>query len=237
MPTKSVAEPVAAIVVAAGSGVRLGQGVPKALRVVAGEPLVSRSVRQLAAGGCTVAVVVVAAGLEPDFERVLADAPIPVRLVPGGAERQDSVRAGVDALDSLPEAAGVRIVLVHDAARAFVPGEAVARVVDAVRSGADAVVPVVGVVDTIRAIEGTGSALVDRSTLRAVQTPQGFSREALSAAHDLLARDRHKVTDDASACEYAGYEVVLVAGAREALKITEPFDLAIAEALAARGDA
>lgn len=232
MPSNQLTEPVAAIVVAAGSGVRLGEGPPKALREVAGESLVARSVRQLAAGGCDAAVIVIASGLEPEFERALVDTPIPIRLVQGGAERQDSVRAGVAGIVGLPLVGHAKIVLVHDAARAFVPAEVIARVIDAVREGADAVVPAIPVVDTIRQVVGTHTTLVDRSTLRAVQTPQGFSRIALEAAHEIVAADGVAVTDDATACEYAGYQVVLVEGASEAMKITQPLDLALAEALA-----
>ncbi len=225
-------EPVVAVVVAAGSGTRLGGGPPKALRRVAGRSLVARSVGQLAAGGCTAAVVVVAAGTEDAFAADLADAPIPCLFALGGAERQDSVRHGLDAVRAAPALADCRIVLVHDAARAFVPDEVVARVIDTVRGGAVAVVPVVPVVDTVRAVDGAGSAVVDRSALRAVQTPQGFDRATLVAAHAQVAADGVVVTDDAAACEHAGRAVTLVAGSRRSLKVTEPLDLVFAEALA-----
>ncbi len=227
-------EPVAAIVVAAGSGVRLGEGPPKALRAVAGETLVARSVNQLAAGGCHAAVVVVAAGLEPDFADALREAPIPVRFVPGGAERQDSVQAGIAALADLPGPGDASIVLVHDAARAFVPAEVVGRVISAIAGGADAAVPVVPVVDSVRRIVGDRSEPADRSELRAVQTPQGFRLDALISAHERVTEQGLAVTDDATACEHAGYRVVLVEGDRRAMKVTEPFDLLIAEALADR---
>nr|NLI51441.1 2-C-methyl-D-erythritol 4-phosphate cytidylyltransferase [Propionibacterium sp.] len=225
-------EPVVAVVVAAGSGTRLGGETPKALRVVAGRSLVARSVDQLAAGGCTAAVVVVAAGTEDAFAAALADAPIPCLLTLGGAERQDSVRHGLDAVRAEPALAGCRVVLVHDAARAFVPADVVTRVIDAVRGGSVAVVPVVPVVDTVRALAGATSAVVDRSALRAVQTPQGFDLATLAAAHARLAADGVVVTDDAAACEHAGHPVTLVAGSRRSLKVTEPLDLVFAEALA-----
>lgn len=227
-----IVEPVAALVVAAGSGSRLGGAVPKALRPVAGVPLVARSVAQLAAGGCTDAVVVVPAGLEAAFERVLADAPIPVRLVPGGAERQHSVAHGLAALAAEPPVAA-RHVLVHDAARALVPASVVAAVIAALREGAVAVVPVVPVVDSLRRLVPGGSEVVDRAEYRAVQTPQGFDRGVLVAAHAAVAAAGVSVTDDAAACEFAGFPVVLVPGSRDALKVTEPLDLVIAEALAA----
>lgn len=223
-------EPVAAIVVAAGSGSRLGGDTPKALRTVGGVPLVARSIAQLAAGGVTDAVVVVAAGQQDDMARALADAPIAVRFVVGGAERQDSVRNGLAALDADPPVAA-RVVLVHDAARALVPASVVASVIEAVRGGAVAVVPVVPVVDSLRRLAEHGSEVVDRARYVAVQTPQGFDREALAIAHAAVTEHDAAVTDDAAACELAGYPITLVAGAREALKVTEPLDLVIAEAI------
>ena len=216
-------EPVVAIVVAAGSGVRLGGDVPKAVRVLAGRPLVSWSVESLAAGGVTEVVVVIGDGLQSVFTNALADAPVPWRLVVGGATRQESVARGIAALPAGD------VVLVHDAARPLVPAEVVRGVVEAVRSGASAVIPVVGVSDTIRQVVEVGSVVVDRSRLRAVQTPQGFARDALVTAH--AAANGRDFTDDAAVCEACGYEVVLVPGSRESLKITEPHDLAVAEAI------
>ena len=216
-------EPVVAIVVAAGSGVRLGGEVPKAVRPLAGRPLVSWSVEALAAGGATEVVVVVGEGLQDAFTSALVDAPIPFRLVVGGPTRQESVARGIAALPPGD------VVLVHDAARPLVPAEVVRGVVAAVRAGAAAVIPVVPVTDTIRQVVEAGSVVVDRSGLRAVQTPQGFARDALVAAH--AAANGRDFTDDAAVCEASGYEVVFVPGSRESLKITEPYDLAVAEAI------
>jgi 2-C-methyl-D-erythritol 4-phosphate cytidylyltransferase len=216
-------EPVVAIVVAAGSGVRLGGDVPKAVRALAGRPLVSWSVEALAAGGVTEVVVVVGDGLEDVFASALVDAPIPFRLVVGGVTRQESVARGIAALPAGD------IVLVHDAARPLVPAEVVRGVVEAVRSGASAVIPVIPVSDSIRQVAEAGSVVVDRSGLRAVQTPQGFSREALVRSHGVAGGS--DFTDDAAVCEACGYEVVLVPGSRESLKITEPYDLYLAEAI------
>lgn len=232
MSTKSAAEPVAAIVVAAGSGVRLGGDVPKALRLVGGRSLVARSVAALAAGGVTHVVVVVAAGLRGAFTEALIDSGVPVTLVPGGAERQDSVANGLAAIAADPELADSRFVLVHDAARALVPPAVVGRVLAALQAGAQAVVPVVPVVDSVREVTPEGSAVVDRARLRAVQTPQGFARAVLARAHRFVAENGLRVTDDAAAVESLGLPVTLVDGAREAMKITEPLDLVIAEALA-----
>ena len=230
-----MSEPVVAIVVAAGSGVRLGGAVVKALRDLAGQTLVARSVASLASGGCSHAVVVIPQGLRDEFAAALAGAPIPVRLVYGGARRQDSVVNGLAVVESF--APGAQVVLVHDAARPLVPAPVTRSVIAAVRAGEDAVVPVIPVIDSVRALAATGSRVVDRDTLRAVQTPQGFRRSSLVAAHELIARRGLEVTDDAAACEQAGCRVALVEGSRDSLKITEPIDLLIAaDVLARRGD-
>ncbi|MFP5417494.1 MAG: 2-C-methyl-D-erythritol 4-phosphate cytidylyltransferase [Actinomycetes bacterium] len=227
--------PVVAIVVAAGSGSRLGADVPKALVEVGGSSLLARSLSQLAAGGVQEAVVVVPAQGREAFEAAVAGAPLAVVLVEGGPERQHSVANGLARLAPLP-GDEAQIVLVHDAARAFVPAGVVARVVDAVRAGADVVVPVVPVADSLREVFEVGSAVVDRSGLRAVQTPQGFRRFVLEEAHTELSENNTIVTDDAAAAEYVGYPITLVEGAREAFKVTDPFDLVVARALVAPDD-
>jgi len=224
-------EPVVALVVAAGSGSRLGGDIPKALRELDGRPLVSHSLERLAAGGVDRAVIVIAPGLDHDFAGVVAGSPIPARCVHGGAERQDSVLNGLAAIAADPDLSGARYVLVHDAARALVPADVVHRVIQALLDGAVAAIPVLPVVDTIREVTATGSTTVDRSRLRAVQTPQGFAREVLERAHRLVADEGLQVTDDAAAVEALGYPVALVPGDREALKVTEPLDLLFAEAI------
>lgn len=222
-------EPVVALVAAAGSGSRLGAAVPKALVELGGVPLVRRSVDRLAEGGCGRAVVVVPVGLHERFADALAGAACPVTLIDGGAERQESVRRGLAAC------AGARTVLVHDAARPLVPARIVRAVVEAVADGHAAVVPALPLVDSVRRVEGEASTVVNRAGLFGVQTPQGFDLPTLVAAHTDAARRGLVVTDDAAACEAAGHAVHLVLGAREALKITEPFDLVVAEALVASG--
>jgi len=224
-------EPVVALVVAAGSGSRLGGDIPKALRELDGRPLVSHSLEGLAAGGVDRAVIVIAPGLDDDFAGVVAASPIPARCVHGGAERQDSVLNGLAAIAADPDLSSAHYVLVHDAARALVPADVVRRVIEALVGGAVAAIPVLPVVDTIREVTATGSATVDRSRLRAVQTPQGFARDVLERAHLLVADQGLQVTDDAAAVEALGYPVVLVPGDREALKVTEPLDLLFAEAI------
>lgn len=222
-------EPAVALVVAAGSGTRLGGGEPKALRLLAGVPLVRRSVDNLAAGGVRQVVITVAPGLQDRFAPALAGVQIPVELVEGGSQRQDSVRLGLAALGQ------ASIVLVHDAARPLVPPPVVTRVIAAVREGHVAVIPALPMIDSVRRVDGDSSAVVDRSLLRGVQTPQGFHGPTLVAAHALIAERGLVVTDDAAACEVAGHPVHLVEGSRASIKITEPVDLAIAEALLAMG--
>ena len=133
------------------------------------------------------------------------------------------------ALSAVPDR--FEIVLVHDAARALAPAALVERVADAVRAGHDAVIPVLPVVDTIKRVDEGGlvSGTVDRSVLRAVQTPQGFRRVALTEAH-AAAVDEH--TDDAGLIEKIGGRVLCVPGDELALKITRPFDLIVANILA-----
>jgi 2-C-methyl-D-erythritol 4-phosphate cytidylyltransferase len=146
-------------------------------------------------------------------------------VVAGGAERQDSVAA---ALAALP--AEVDLVLVHDAARALVPVEVVEDVVAALRRGAQAVVPVVPVSDTVKQVDPAGTVVrtLPREDLRAVQTPQGFQRSVLEAAHRAAGAS---LTDDAGLVEALGVPVATVPGSPYAFKVTTPFDLVLAEAV------
>lgn len=148
-----------------------------------------------------------------------------VTVVAGGAERSDSVRAG---LAACPEA---ELVLVHDAARCLTPPALFASVVAALRAGAVAVVPGLPVADTLKRVDDAGRVLdtPDRSVLRAVQTPQGFSAEVLRRAH----ASGGDATDDAGLVEALGEPVIVVPGDPLALKITTRFDLAVAEHLVA----
>ncbi len=227
--------PVVAIVVAAGAGLRLGAGPPKALRDIAGRTAVRRSLDALSAGGVERAVVVIPEADRAAFETALADSPIPASHVFGGERRQDSVRAGLAAIAGDPNLADSEFVLVHDAARPAVPAAVVVRVIEALRDGAQGCVPVVPVVDSIRRLTDQGtSVVVDRTPLRAVQTPQGFRRDVLVRALDSAHAAGLEVSDDATAIEAIGEPVVLVEGSREALKITEPADLAMVEAIVRR---
>jgi 2-C-methyl-D-erythritol 4-phosphate cytidylyltransferase len=223
----------AAIIPAAGLGLRLGGETPKAFREVGGESLLVHAVRGLlaaTAADLNCCVVAVPAGTEDAVRKELEPYAGGTRLfvVPGGAERADSVRAGLE----LVPVDGIDCILVHDAARAFVPADVVERVVAAVRGGAAAVVPAVPVTDTIKLVSATGEVVdtPDRSRLVAVQTPQGFDPAVLRRAH---AAGAAGATDDAMLCERLGVTVVTVEGSEEAFKVTRPRDLLLAEALLA----
>lgn len=217
------------------AGTPAAADVPKALQLLGGEALVTHSVRAVVAGGVAGVVVVVGAGLEDEFAAAIGRVPVPVKLVAGGAERQDSVRNGLAAVAAEPAWAGAAVVLVHDAARPLVPPDVVAAVIAAITDGAAAAVPVIPVVDTTRQVTDDGSHIIDRSRLRSVQTPQGFALATLREAHERAAAAGLQVTDDAAVCEALGYEIALVPGSRAALKITEPIDLVLAEAILQAG--
>jgi 2-C-methyl-D-erythritol 4-phosphate cytidylyltransferase len=227
---------VAVLVVAAGSGVRLGPGAPKALRLLRGEPLLVHAVRRVVQAPCVGQVVVAAPPdavhsvsglLEPVLATLLGASgarSVELTVVAGGQSRQASVATALAVV-----AEHYRIVLVHDAARALAPPDLVESVAAAVRAGRDSVVPVLPVVDTIKQVdlEGLVTGTVDRSLLRAVQTPQGFRRHVLARAHQTPAAEH--LTDDAGLVESIGLAVWTVPGSEMAFKITRPLDLAVAE--------
>jgi 2-C-methyl-D-erythritol 4-phosphate cytidylyltransferase len=197
---------------------------------VAGVPLLVHAVRALAAAP-SVDLVVVAApvGFTEQVRLLLTEVTgTSVTVVEGGEHRQESVRL---ALEALPD--DVEVVLVHDAARAFAPVELIEAVVAAVRAGTDAVVPGLAVADTLKQVDADGTvvATVDRSSLRAIQTPQGFRRSVLAELHAGHAGD--PLTDDAGLAEGAGISVLVIQGSEEAFKVTRPLDLALAETVLA----
>ncbi len=222
---------VVALVPAAGSGQRLGAGVPKALVPVLGESLLVRAVRGLLDSGMIHHVVVAAPPEAPDEVRAELNPLGPVaRVVPGGSDRTESVRSALAEAERVVPDAGA--VLVHDAARAFTPVSVIQDVIRAVESGARAVVPVLPVADTVKQVDDSQrvTATVDRSYLRTVQTPQGFALDTLRAAYDDAG---DAATDDAGLVERAGGTVTTVPGHAHSLKITTAFDLAIAETVLA----
>lgn len=214
---------VGAIVPAAGRGERLAAEQPKALVHLGGAPLLVHAARMLQSLSDIECVVIAAPADHVDEVRQLVP---DATVVCGGETRQESVRR---ALAALP--ADVDIVLVHDAARALAPVSLAERVLAAVHNACDVVVPGLPVTDTVKQVDAAGHVLgtLDRTTLRVVQTPQGFRRSVLEAVH----RDPGSAdaTDDAGLAEAAGIEVCVVAGEPEAFKVTTPFDLAVAEAV------
>ena len=211
---------------AAGQGVRLAAGMPKAFVPLRGRPLLWHCVQRLLASGC-IEVVVVAVGeqYQDQARNAVAEAGDQVRIVIGGPHRCDSVRA---ALRTVPDA---EVVLVHDAARCLAPVSVIQAVARAVLAGQQAVVPVLTVVDTIKEVDCDGRVVgtLDRAALRVVQTPQGFAGDLLRRAHQLPSGP---VTDDAGLVEALDMPVTTLPGHPHAFKITTPFDLVVAELLA-----
>jgi len=207
LPSDDVPEAVWTIVVAGGSGQRFGK--PKQFEELGGRRVLDWAVA--AASDASDGVVLVLPAADVDRSNPLE--------VAGGATRSESVRNG---LAAVPETATV--VCVHDAARPFASSRVFAAVIDAVADGADAAVPGVPVVDTIKVVaaDGTVMSTPNRSTLVAVQTPQAFRASSLRAAHAAGAEG----TDDAALVERFGGRVVVVPGEPRNRKITEPDDLA-----------
>jgi len=217
---------VAAVLVAAGDGRRLGADLPKAFVTVAGRTLLEHAVTRFAGHPDVRDLVVV---VPPALVESTAQHAPGHTVVPGGPTRQRSVARGLAAL-----ADDVTVVLVHDVARPFVPAEVISRVLAALAEGADGVVPVMPVTDTLRecGADGAIGAPVDRSGLVGVQTPQGFRRDVLERAHH--GATTTDATDDAVLVEALGGRLVPVPGSDLAFKITHPVDLHVAEAILAR---
>lgn len=224
-----------AVLTAAGSGSRLGCEVPKALVELSGRPLVWWAARGLRAGGVGTIVVTAPAASLDEFRAVIADIG-GVEVVAGSdRSRQASVALGLAALGQRNEG---DVVLVHDAARPLTPAQVTARVIDAVRAGASAVIPVLPVTDTLKSVDASGvvTGTPRRADMVAVQTPQGFRWDVLMRAHEagasLGADEAVAATDDAGLVEAIGAVVHTVAGDERSLKVTRPLDLSLAQLLA-----
>ncbi|AXE53999.1 2-C-methyl-D-erythritol 4-phosphate cytidylyltransferase [Aurantimicrobium sp. MWH-Uga1] len=215
----------AVIVVAAGSGTRLGAALPKAFVDLAGQTLLERSLRSIILLPYPVQVVVVAPVDFVDAAHVIVNKVAPglealVSVVTGGSTRHESVAAGLAVVD-----ASVEVVLVHDAARALTPTSLFADVDMAVQATGAGIVPALPVVDSLKQVDVTGGVLgiADREQLRAAQTPQGFPRAGLDAAY--AAAGSSDYTDDAAVFAANGGAVTTIPGDEVAFKITTAWDL------------
>ncbi len=215
-----------AVIVAAGSASRMG-GIDKVMAPLGGEPMILRTVRAFEDCEAVKEIVIVTrkdligpiAEICSGFTKIRS-------VVQGGSSRQESVKLGLLALSK-----EVRLAAVHDGARPLVSGELIDKVIRAAHSyGAAA--PAIPVKDTIKVLEGGFiAATPDRSTLRAVQTPQVMDRDLLLGALEKAEQEGTALTDDCSAVEHIGMRVRLVEGEERNLKVTTPLDLKIAELL------
>ena len=204
----------AAIIAGAGMGHRLGAEIPKALIQIQGITLLERAFISLSKVVDEI-VITAPAGYEEQFKAIVGQS---AEVVTGGVLRSDSIRVALNALSP-----SVESVLIHDAARALASSALAARVLDELRTGQSAVIPVLKVIDTIKEIDRDGfvRATPDRSSLVAAQTPQGFNRQVLERAHS--ASD--DATDDAALVEAIGVKVKTIEGEASAFKITTKEDI------------
>ena len=209
---------VAVVIPAGGSGERLGAKIPKALVQLGGKTLIEHAVANMAPVAHQI-IVAAPMGFEEQFQQLLGSE---VLVITGGQTRTLSVKNALPHISKESE-----FVLVHDAARALATTELAMRVIDSLRAGEKAVIPGLEVVDTIKRVDSDNyvTKTMDRSKLRAIQTPQGFTRKLLKKAHT----SSDDVTDDAGLVEDRGVNVKVIQGEVRALKITTMHDLAIAE--------
>ena len=206
---------IAAIIAAAGSGERFGASIPKALIQLGDRTLIEHAVSSISSIADQI-IVTAPAGYEDAITKLVGD---DVLVVTGGATRSDSVRIALARVS--PDA---QYVLVHDAARALASSHLAAQVIEALKNGDVAVIPGLPQTDTVKVVDSDGyvTSTPDRSNLRRVQTPQGFSYSVLQQAH----ASKIDATDDAALVEALGMKVRIIEGEERALKITTPADLA-----------
>ena len=216
---------VGVIIVAGGSGKRMGGSLPKQFALVGGKPILARTINTFrkALPASRIVVVLPAEYIEfwKNFSARFEIAKHSV--IEGGKERFYSVRNGIEVLSD-----AVDLIAVHDGVRPFASKEMILRAVDCATQHGSAI-PVVRAVDSYRAVDGENSKIIDRTPLRIVQTPQIFAAPILRAAYDTLFLS--EFTDDASVVEYSGEKVTLCEGEYSNIKITTPNDLIIAEAI------
>ena len=218
---------VGVIIVAGGSGKRMGGALPKQFSFVGGEPILARTINNFRKALPASRIVVVLPSEYIDFWKNLS-ARFEVAkhsVVEGGAERFHSVKNGIEALSD-----AVDLIAVQDGVRPFASKELILRTV-ACAAENGAAIPVVKAIDSYRAVEGEESHIIDRTPLRIVQTPQIFAAPILRAAYDTPFRS--EFTDDASVVEYSGEKISLCEGEYQNIKITTPNDIALANAILA----
>ena len=210
----------AAIIAGAGMGHRLGAEIPKALIQIDGVTLIERAFAALSPVVDEI-VITAPAGYEEQFRAIVGES---AKVITGGVLRSDSVNLALKALST-----SIKYVLVHDAARALATSDLASRVLNELEKGEAAVIPAISVVDTIKEVDRDGYVrnTPDRSALKAVQTPQGFSLDVLKRAHEAS----QDATDDAALVEALGVKVKTIPGEACAMKITNPEDIATAVTL------
>ncbi|MGD9814013.1 MAG: bifunctional 2-C-methyl-D-erythritol 4-phosphate cytidylyltransferase/2-C-methyl-D-erythritol 2,4-cyclodiphosphate synthase [Hyphomonadaceae bacterium] len=214
----------AAIIVAAGRGSRLGGDIPKQYRTLLGAPVLSWSVRAFVTAEVR-RVVVVIDPADADLCHTATEG-FAVEIVPGGATRTDSVRAGLAAVGDAD------VVLIHDAARPGLSGDVIGRLLDAIAAGAPGAAPALAVADSLRIVDAGRRIVgeVDRDNVVRVQTPQAFRSDVIRAAYAAAPRSA-AFSDDAAVARANGAAVVLVEGAARLMKLTYPEDFAVLERL------
>ncbi|MFT5370342.1 MAG: 2-C-methyl-D-erythritol 4-phosphate cytidylyltransferase, partial [Candidatus Latescibacterota bacterium] len=218
-----------AIVLAAGSGKRMGTQTPKQFLALAGKPVLAWTLDAFEKANCVDAVVLVTAADQVMVCRELFVSGKVVDVVAGGAERQDSVARGLAAVPELAD-----VVAVHDGARAFVTPEDIDAVVRAAQTHGAAVLGT-PVTDTIKRVDGDRVVeTLDRSVLRGVQTPQAFRADVIRQAHDEAKKTGYLGTDDTALVEQMGAPVVVVQGRADNVKITTPDDLELGLSILAK---
>ena len=221
---------VGVIIVAGGSGKRMGGSLPKQFALVGGEPILARTINAFRKALPTARIVVVLPAEYIEFWKNFS-ARFEVAkhsIVEGGAERFHSVKNGIEALSD-----AVDLIAVQDGVRPFATKEMILRAVECATKNGSAI-PVVKAVDSYRAVEGKESHIVDREALRIVQTPQIFSAPTLRVAYDTPFRK--EFTDDASVVEFSGEKIYLCEGDYGNIKITTPSDMLIAELRVKNGE-
>ena len=215
------------IIVAGGKGLRMGSDIPKQFLPIGGRPVLMRTLERFREYSANLQIILVLPEAQQDYWQELChryDFQVAYQLANGGQTRFHSVQNGLALVPD--DAEGV--VGVHDGVRPFPSVEVIRNCYETART-AKAVIPVIPVVETVRHLEKEGSVTVPRGDYRLVQTPQTFDIQLLKAANRQPYNDGF--TDDASVVESYGYQITLVEGNRENIKITTPYDIIVAEAL------